>query len=236
MLQMFYRSVLNPIRDFIYPPICFTCNQLLQDDEMRICRACWNSFAKMNPSHPTWVEIKGKFEAEGVVQDILSCFLFEKEGKLQDVVHLLKYRGMKSLGERLGLEIGERIVSDPIFSRADYLIPVPLHKLKRRERGYNQSEHICKGIATVTNIPTHTALIKRLKYTESQTQLNIDQRKENVGNAFEINPKCRPNIEGKSFILVDDVITTGSTINACARILVANGARNVLAASVALAQ
>ncbi|MBI4549265.1 MAG: ComF family protein [Ignavibacteriae bacterium] len=205
------------------------------DGESRVCSTCWNSFRKVDHGDPTWLEFKAKFEREGVVNDFLSCFLFEKDGKLQDVIHHLKYSGMKSLGMQLGKEIGTRINSYLEFSSADYLIPVPLHKLKQRERGYNQSEYLCKGIAEVTRIPMNTGLLTRKKYTESQTQLNFEQRQENVGDAFEIHPKRQSDIQGRKFILVDDVITTGSTINACAKELIDHGAKTVLVASTALA-
>ena len=236
MLNSVYRHVVVPFQDFIYPPICFTCDQLLKDHEARVCSACWSSFTSLHPDDPTYTEIGEKFNADGMVQDFLACFLFEKEGKLQEIVHLLKYRGIKSLGVRLGREIGGRIQDKSEFASADYLIPVPLHKLKQRERGYNQSEYLCQGISEVTHIPTHASLIVRKKYTESQTKLNLLQRQENVGSAFAINPKHRSCVQGKSLIIVDDVITTGSTINACAKELVAAGASSVFAASVAIAK
>lgn len=220
----------------MYPPVCFTCDHYLTGDESRVCSNCWNSFTRIESSHPTWQEIKGKLTSEEVVDDLLSCFLFEKEGRLQDVIHRLKYNGMKSLGVRLGREIGNRISSDPVYCGVDGLIPIPLHKLKQRERGYNQSEYICKGIQEITQIPLYSSLIIRKKYTESQTQLDLQQRKENVGNAFTMHPKYSSLVKGKRFILVDDVITTGSTINACANELRARGAVQVFAASVALAQ
>jgi ComF family protein len=177
-----------------------------------------------------------KFKSEGVVRNFLSCYLFEKKGKMQEIVQLLKYGGIRSLGVRLGEEIGARIQENSEFLASDYLIPVPLHTLKRRERGYNQSEYLCRGISERTGIPVHTSLILRIRNTESQTHLNIEQRQENVGGAFAINPKQRMSVQGKSFIIVDDVITTGSTINACARVLRMAGAREVFVASAALAK
>ena len=229
------RHIVLPIRDFIYPPLCFTCNRLLSEDEHRVCSSCWRSFTRVDPSHPAWIGIKGRFDLEGVVGDLVSCFLFEKGGKLQDVIHELKYRGMKSLGVRLGEEIGNHIARNPELRKADWLIPVPLHRLKQRERGYNQSEYVCRGIARVSGIPSGGTFIRRHKYTETQAQLTVEQRRENVGNAFTIPANRRPFVNGKTCILVDDVITTGSTIGACARELRKNNAAGVFAASVALA-
>lgn len=231
-----FQNIAIPVRDFVYPPVCFICDRYLNKSEEYICDLCWKQFSPIDSSHPTWKEISEKLILEGSIESLLSCFLFEKEGTLQNAIHLLKYEGMRTLGVKLGREIGFRMLVNPKFQNADGLIPIPLHVLKRRERGYNQSEYICKGIAAVTGIPVASTFIVRQKYTESQTQLNIDERRANVGDAFHIDAKCDAHINGKRFILVDDVITTGSTITACANILLQHEASSVLAASVALAE
>lgn len=228
--------IIDPLRDFIFPPVCLTCTTYLEDHKVRICPECWKSFTPVTASYPVWIELKSKFETGGVVQDLFARYLFEKEGMLQEVIHLLKYQGMKSIGVRLGSEIGTRLKSISQFSTADILVPIPLHKLKRRERGYNQSEYICKGISEEMGIPVNSSLIERKKYTQSQTKLNMQERRENVGDAFNINPKYESIVNGNTFILVDDVITTGSTINACAVELLAHKAKSILAVSVALAE
>lgn len=235
-MNLLYRSILVPLRDFIYPPVCFVCDNLLPAGEDRVCMGCWNSFAQVDSCHPTWAEIREKFDAQGTIDDLLSCFLFEKEGALQDILHMLKYRGMKSFGIRLGREIGYRMIEHPEYARAEALLPVPLHRRKERERGYNQAEVICRGIQEVTGIPIDTSLLVRNKYTLSQTKLTLEERRQNVGDAFGVARDHRSIISGKCYILVDDVITTGSTINACAEALRANGAEKIFAASAALAR
>jgi len=235
MNNFVHQYFIRPFSDFLYPPVCLTCEQLLVGSESRICTPCWKSFARIDSSHPTWCEILGKFRTEGAVEDVLSCFLFEKEGKLQEVIHHLKYGGMKSLGIRLGGELGERFCLETKFNTADILIPVPLHKLKQRERGYNQSEYLCRGISQACGIPVAATLLARTKYTQSQTQLSLRERQANMREAFLLHPAAASGIRGKSCVLVDDVITTGSTINACARELLAAGAARVYGASIALA-
>ncbi len=230
------RNVVLPLRDFIYPPVCFTCDNLRTKRTSRICEDCWNSIPRIDRTHRTWREIKGKLDQEGLLDGLLSCFLFEKEGKLQEIIHLLKYRAIRSVGMELGREIGNAIIRDPLFREAHMLVPVPLHKLKLRERGYNQSIVLCKGISEITHIPVRTDILVRGKYTLSQTQLSLKERKENVGGAFSIKRKRFPDAGERTLILVDDVVTTGSTINACAQVLLDHGARRVLAASAALAQ
>lgn len=216
--------------------MCLTCGTLFDDTNSRICPECWASLITVGTNDPTWQEIHGKLITEGPVEQFASCYLFEKEGKLQEIIHLLKYQGKKSLGIELGRKLGTIIRHSPCMSSVDYILPVPLHPLKKRERGYNQSEFICRGISEITGIPTHPTLIIRRKYTQSQTQLTLQQRKLNVGDAFKIRPKMQAEARARRFIIVDDVITTGSTINACAGVLRFLGAEKVFAASIAIAK
>jgi ComF family protein len=233
-MKSFLRDIIRHLRDFIYPPVCFVCHGTLGPEDDRICQACWSKCPVIDGEHPAYRSLQTKFDEEGRISGFTSCFLFEKEGILQEIIHLLKYRGMKTTGIRLGMEIGKKMESE-MFPHADYLIPVPLHRRKKRERGYNQSEFICQGISNVTGIPVQASLIRRIKDTPSQTQLNLEQRKENVSEAFQVDPKFLPVIQDKIFILVDDVMTTGATIQACAGVLLQCKAKKVFAASAALA-
>jgi ComF family protein len=117
----------------------------------------------------------------------------------------------------------------------DYLVPIPLHRRKLRERGYNQAELIACGMSEVTGIPVRTDLVRREKFTQTQTMLSLEERKKNMDDAFEVVPVATRNLENKTCILVDDVITTGSTILSCARELRDAGASRIIAASSALA-
>ncbi len=118
----------------------------------------------------------------------------------------------------------------------DFAVPVPLHKSRLRERTYNQSSYICRGIGEALNIQPIEKCLKRTRYTRTQTKLSIDEREENVRNAFELNQKFSGLIRGKNIILVDDVITTGSTILECARVLKNIGCGEITICSVALAE
>jgi ComF family protein len=233
-MKSLFRDILRHLRDFIYPPVCFICHEALNPDDDRICQSCWGKCPVIDRDHSTYQSLRAKFDDGGSISDFMSCFLFEKEGVFQEIVHLLKYRGMKTVGVQLGTKIGEKMREEG-FPCADYLIPVPLHRRKKRERGYNQSECICKGISRVTGIPVNASLIRRIKDTQSQTQLNLEQRKENVSDAFQIDPCYLPLIQDNIFILVDDVMTTGATIQECARVLLQFKAKKVFAASAALA-
>jgi ComF family protein len=230
------RELLSSFLAFIYPPTCLACGGDLEDNDHLVCETCWQSIETVHAEHDTYQQFLAKLTRDGIISRLFSPFYFEKEGKLQAIIHGLKYQGYTSLGIKAGRKVGERIKSTSDLPKADVLLPVPLHPLKKRERGYNQSEVICQGIEEVTGIPVRTDLLRRGKYTVSQTQLSLEERKENVGDAFEVNEKKRGDTSGKSFILVDDVITTGSTINACAKALATAGAKSVHAASIALAK
>ncbi len=229
-------SLFYALRDFVYPPVCRTCDTLLENGADQICLSCWGSFRPVVPADDVWNETVRTLREDAVADDFISCYLFEKEGKLQEAVHLLKYSGVRSIGRRLGRDLGTALSDNPHFGGADFLVPVPLHRTKKRERGYNQSELICEGMAECLRIPVVPDLLVRTRHTRSQTQLTRGERKENVYGAFACNPRCRMTAEGAAVILVDDVITTAATVTACAAVLRAGGASCIIAASVALAR
>jgi ComF family protein len=227
------RSFFNALLSFIYPPLCLSCQRLLEHGGEHVCPDCWNSIRAATSGSPLFVETSEKLVASGVVDDLVSLYVFEKEGAFQVVVHNLKYAGVQELGLELGRRLGWRFVQNGIC--ADAIIPVPLHRRKLRERGYNQAELIARGISEISNIPVRCDVIRRKKYTKTQTVLTLEQRRENMEQAFELASIRSSEIENKKFVLVDDVITTGSTIIACAAVLRASGAHEVIGASAALA-
>ena len=235
-MTTFARNLVALLRDFIYPPLCFVCQRRMDNADARVCAECWSSFPPFRGSDAVGLELHHRFMENGAIADFLSCYYFEKEGRLQEVIHLLKYGGVRSMGVMLGRDVGRLMLQRREYSEADCIVPVPLHKLKQRERGFNQSEMICVGISEVTGIPVNAKLIARTKYTASQTKLTLRERAMNVNDAFAIVPHRQDCVKEKKIILVDDVITTGSTIGACATVLVKAGAKVVLAASTAVAQ
>jgi ComF family protein len=190
---------------------------------------------RIGPSHPLRVEGASRLRSGGEIDDFLALFLFEKRGPLQGALHLLKYSGMHSLGVWLGKELGVAMAEDPVFGSADFLLPVPLHPARLRERGYNQSGKICEGIAAVTGMPVLTAALVRSRNTPSQTALGLHEREDNVRGAFRFKPRHGGGVAGKAVVLVDDVMTTGATLLSCAGALRDAGAARVLAATVAVA-
>ena len=218
--------------DFFLPRICPSCNNRLDTSERFICNNCIGSL-KYTGSKRIESEFERKFKDEKLISGFLPLFVFEKDKELQQIIHSIKYNENFRLGIHLGKLIGEELKDHIEKWDADYFIPVPLHHLKKADRGYNQSYYLSKGISTITGIPVNRKTVKRKRYTVSQTSLNLSERKSNMENAFSI--RKNSNISGKKIVLVDDVITTGATISECARILKDNGADKIYALSAAVA-
>lgn len=228
------RSCAAPLVDFIYPPVCFLCSDPLEERNAVVCRPCWESFPRADPSHPAWRGLEERAAAAGI-DGIAACWLFEKHGRLQEAVHLLKYRRVRSIGVRMGEELGRLVRERTLIARAGLLVPVPVHPARRRERGYNQCELIAEGVARETGLPVERSLLVRTAHMPSQTMLGGSLRRANVARAFGIDAARGRILAGADCILVDDVITTGATLAACAALLRGAGARRVFGACVALA-
>ncbi len=227
-------NIVRPLLDFIYPPTCVSCGNLLSGEVEHVCLNCWDSIQRVTRTHALYLETKEKLLRSGHVAELASAFVFEKEGAFQHIAHSMKYEGMPSLGLQLGKRIGE-VLQEWNLS-ADCVIPIPLHKRKLRERGYNQAELIARGVSETSGIEYRNDLVKRRKDTQSQTTLNIEERQENVAQAFEMIAGKSQDIKDKRIIVVDDVITTGATIVSCAHKLRTAGAASVMAVSAALAK
>lgn len=228
MLKDFFRGVIN----FALPQVCVCCDNPLGTGARFVCPDCISKLKKVDENHNIWGDRVHKVNFNG---NALSLYWFAEGTEIQHILHALKYSRMKSIGKVFGEIIGGEI-KRRFPGSYDYAVPVPLHRAKLRERTYNQSEFICRGISGQLNIQPLEKCLKRSRYTKTQTKLSIDEREENVRNAFELNDRYKEIIKDKSIILVDDVITTGSTILECARVLKDNGSGDVTVCSIALAE
>lgn len=154
--------------------------------------------------------------------------------ELQHLIHGLKYDGKFQIGLFLGKLTANELREEIEKWKIDFIVPVPLHHLKRAERGFNQSYFIAKGMKQILDIPVMSNYIKRRRFTETQTNLTLIERAANIEGAFEVTGNKR--IEGKIVLLVDDVITTGATVSECGKVLTEKGAAKVFAVSVAIAE
>lgn len=226
-------KLFNQFFDFFMPRFCTSCKKKLPPEEFFVCTECIAGI-KIADADRIDHEFKRKFSNDKLINDFTSPFLFEKEKALQQIIHALKYNENFRLGIFLGRLAAEKAKHKILEWDADSIVPVPIHRLKKAERGYNQSLYISKGISSVLQIPAAKNVVERKRFTETQTAFSFDERKENVKDAFAI--KNKNAVSGKKIILVDDVITTGATISECAKVLIDNGAEKVFAFSVAVAE
>lgn len=198
----------------VYPKLCVVCNGHLLKTEQGFCFTCEQelprTYDELNPAaNPASRVFWGRFPLEAAA----SCFVFTGEGKVQELVHNLKYNGRKDAGIAAGYYYGQILKSISPFLTADLIVPVPLHDDKLLKRGYNQATCFAQGLSEAMNVPYREDIVLRLKATSSQTRKSREQRWENVGDVFAVSAKHQ--LENKHIIVVDDVITTGATIEAC---------------------
>ena len=211
------REIVYSLRDFLFPPVCPSCEGNLQADEI-ICSSCYDKLAAETFSYSPSVRIIGNTAEVSV--------LLPYDSMCRRIVHALKYHGVASIGSVMGKLMAQKTLKDFSVSGSAILIPVPLHPDKLLERGYNQSEYLARGFSSFSGHKIKTGILKRIKYTETQTHLSPDERSENVRNAFVFTGKS--SLSEQDIILIDDVMTTGSTLASCVRTLVNGGAEKIL--------
>jgi len=224
---------LTTLFDFFLPRFCPSCKQKLTVKEKYICGVCVNAIS-LAANSLIKIEFERKFAEKKLISGFITPFVFEKDKELQNIIHSIKYSNKFSVGKRLGELIAEKCKQEINTWSIDLIIPVPLHQLKKVNRGYNQSFYIAKGLGKSLNINVKQNILKRVKFTQTQTALTFTERQGNVENAFKT--KKINLINGKNILLVDDVITTGATINECAKVLLEGGAEKIYACSSAIAE
>jgi len=212
----------------IYPRHCLACERPLYRHERHVCTHCYvglpRSYFHLQEHNP----MERLFYGRAPVVAAAGYYLFRKEGGIQKLLHSIKYKGNKELAQNIGEWFGQELSQSSRFTGIDAIIPVPLHQKKLKQRGYNQSELFARGLAASMHVVLDTQSLQRRTYTSSQTRKNKFERWENVEDTFELsNPQA---LAGKHVLLVDDVITTGATIEACcAELLKVPGLRISLA-------
>jgi ComF family protein len=198
----------------IFPKVCCACGKSLFRNEDCICTYCHYHLPKTNFHLASDNPIAKLFWGRANIHSASSLYLFNKGSKVQHLIHQLKYRGKKEIGISLGKYYGRELKNAPLFSSANIVIPVPLHKKKLKKRGYNQSDTFAQGLSESLEIENGTSAVVRTHASQTQTKKSRFDRWKNVEEIFRVTDPAR--LEGKHILLVDDVVTTGSTLEACA--------------------
>ncbi len=203
----------NDFLHLVFPHNCAGCGTDIVADQQLLCLRCLSELPVTNffdqPGNPVETSFYGRLP----IRNAAAGYFFTKNSLIQHIIFQLKYRGNKDIGVYLGALIGKLINNSNRFGQVDVLIPLPLNPKREKKRGYNQATQICNGIATVFDRPVIENIVKRKVYTETQTHMGRINRWQNMDGVFEVsNPDV---LQSKHILLVDDVVTTGATLEAC---------------------
>ncbi len=196
-----------------YPRLCAGCNTALVKGEEVLCLHCLADLPRTNYHLLAENPVFQLFIGRANITLASSFCRFDKGGRLQHLLHQLKYKGNCEVGKKMGVLFGYDLIQSSSYQEIDAIIPVPLHPKKEKKRGYNQSAEICKGLADSMNRPVISGNLVREVHTSTQTRKGRFERWENVSGIFIV--KNEALLAGKHLLLVDDVVTTGATLEAC---------------------
>lgn len=222
------QKVLTDLLDLVFPNCCPGCGQPFVTGEKYLCTSCELDLPMFQPNDDITDRFVGRIE----VVDARSFLKFYHGGIVQKIMHSIKYKGDKPLGEYMGTMIINHFSADKAFENIDVIIPVPLHRSKLRSRGFNQSEILALGMAKAMGVDIDIKSVLRIRKSETQTRKTRAERWNNVSGIFRVS---RGTLQDKNVLLVDDVITTGATLEACGEAILASGARSLSIAALAAA-
>lgn len=225
--------MLQSIINVFFPKVCYACHDLLGDNEQDICTHCRNSLPVTDFHFNEDDTVLKVFYGRVKVINATALLRFEKKGIAQQLIHSLKYKGQEQIGVFLGDWLGGELKTVKAYEDIDLVIPVPLHKKKLKKRGYNQVAKFAQHIALALNVPYKDDVLVKVTNTESQVLKKRLARWNNTNELFAL--KNKHAIANKHILLVDDLITTGATMEACITVL--NRADNIKisVASIAIA-
>ena len=228
------RVLLDGVVSLAYPPRCLGCGDRLFEARMLLCLTCFHAIDRASPEEAE-ARLQRLPQARAALDDVTCLWIFDKGGALQAVHQALKYGNRPSYGVTLGEPLGA-VYHDAAdgAEQVDLIVPIPLHRTRLLERGYNQSEMLARGVAAVVGAPVDPKLLVRDRPTKTQTALKRTDRWENLEGAFRVTDGER--VRGRRLLIVDDVLTTGSTAGAAAKVLKEAGAASVDLAALALAR
>jgi ComF family protein len=208
---------LDEFLSLFFPRVCHSCGKALFMHEKAICTACLHLLPRTKSHLDPESNADQVFWGRVQLEKVSACYYYTRNSKVQRLVHALKYRGMTDVGIAVGEQYGRDLANSVYYRHLDMIIPVPLHPRKLRKRGFNQSEVFARGLSESMGIPVENKQLSRLVATPTQTRRSRFSRWKNVEGIFAVKDPMA--LSNKKVLLVDDVITTGATIEACSRAL-----------------
>ena len=231
MLSLPFDGIVKDFIHLFYPDCCSACGNALVKGENVICTECLLELPQTNYHLDPCNLLRRRMEGRIPLSHVLAFLKFTKNGRIQHLLHNLKYRHQPEIGVALGKLYGHKLRESGLNLGVDVMIPVPLHGSRLRKRGYNQSGKFAEGLGEILNIPVSERSLIRKSRTDTQTRKNKLHRWENVSEVFAVVDAGL--IQGKHVLIADDVITTGATVEACGQVLLANGADKISIACIA---
>lgn len=225
-----FESIIN----LFFPKVCSGCNSFLLSNENVICTVCRHDIPltnhHLNPENDAFKKFYGRIP----VVHTSALFYFHKKGIVQELIHNLKYKGHEEIGAILGEWYAEDLKTITLLQTVDEIIPVPLHRRKLKERGYNQVTAFGTALSSSLNIDYNDSILVRNVYSKTQSKKNLLGRTEGIESTFDVSFTEKDH--NKHFLLIDDVITTGSTLEACSRALLKIPGAKISIVCMAMAQ
>lgn len=210
----FIYDLFDDFISLLFPRLCNGCGEPLMKNEKLICTNCYIAIPRSNFHLETDNVVEKIFWGRCKLERAAAFSIYNRDSRIRKLIHNMKYRGVKEIGYEMGRIYGNDLVKSDFIKGIDLIIPVPLHPYKERKRGFNQSMEIAKGLSVATGIPIEPETLVRTPAKQTQTKLTRIERWSNVEGIFRVtNPE---KIANKHLLLVDDVITTGATIESCA--------------------
>jgi len=226
------KTVFSDFVSLFFPRYCLACAGSLVKGEEIICTLCISDFPKTNYHMLATNPLEQRLAGRLPVKNALAFLKFKKDGIVQRLLHQLKYNNHPEVGLSLGRIFGHELKNSGFVAEFDLIVPVPLHESRRRKRGYNQSSKFAEGLSYSLNVPWSETVSIRKGKTQTQTRKSKMERWENVKDVFSISGS----LTGRKILLVDDVITTGATVEACGKHIVEGGCAELSVACIAAVQ
>jgi len=201
------------IYNLFFPKICLSCTSVLTDNENLICTYCNHNLPLTDYTSLENNPLQASFSGRILLEQATSLLFYHKIGIVQKLIHQLKYKGHQEVGTFLGNWLGNEMKINNRFNAIDYIIPVPLHHKRFKERGYNQLDYFGQSLSEKLQVPFEVNLLQKVTNTKKQSKKNRFARMHKVDTIFKLN--ANKDFSGKHILLIDDIITTGATIESC---------------------